>query len=102
MSGRRDRCHASDSGQQRAARAADTRGQFAERERNSPQQPAAFGAQQFGFRDARAEALKLDIEIILQGKGDRVLKREVKVAAAQETLDAGGVSEIDRATSRGR
>jgi hypothetical protein len=70
-----------------AERPAHARGRFRQDEVQAAQRAAALGAQQLGVRDRQSRPLQLDIEIVLDGQRQRILKRQVEVAGANELVD---------------
>ena len=76
-----------------AERPAHARGGFRQGEAQAAQRAAAFGAEQLRVRGRQSGALKLDIEVVLDGQRQRILKREVEVAGADGLVDPRRVPE---------
>ena len=64
---------------------------------NAAQQSAALGAPQHFAREQRAIALHFDIDIVFERERNHVLSREIKIARADERLEARRIRQIDRA-----
>ena len=52
---------------------------------------AGLGAQQVGLGEREQVAFDLDIDIVFERQGDRVLKRQIELAVAEKGFDAAGV-----------
>ena len=63
--------------------------------------PPASACMHRGVGDLRPVALDRDVEIVLERQRDRVLQREVQVAAAQQRFEAAGIRQVRAAAPRG-
>ena len=65
------------------------------------QRAAALGAQQLRVGHRQSGALQLDIQIVLDGQRQGVLKRQVEVAGADQLVDPRRILEADRPARSG-
>src|ERR1022692_5194383 len=78
----------------RTERAACAGGSLCNQEGDATQESAALGAQKVRIGDLEAEAIEFHVEIVFDGKGQRVGLGEIEIAGSDQVVHAGGIVEV--------